>query len=119
MRFVRPALMLVTIAALAAYGFDRPVTSTPDEAMQCCDSMPCSSQGHQRSEDCCKTMLSFHAPFVQAASAHGVQISLVPLAVLPVASNPAGPDVSASAILAADSHAPPNSQPPLISPLRI
>jgi hypothetical protein len=76
MRFAKLALTLVTLAALAAYGSDCLVTSTPDEAMQCCHRMPCSSHGHQHSHDCCKTMPSMHAPFVKADSAHGAQVSL-------------------------------------------
>lgn len=119
MRFARPALMLVTIVALAAYGFDCGVTSTPDEAMQCCDTMPSCSHNHEHSEDCCRTMPSVHPPFVQAGSAQGVMVSLVEFAILRAINNSTGIDFSTHAIVTAHSHAPPIPQPAVISPLRI
>jgi hypothetical protein len=119
MRFARLALTLVTVAALAAYGSDCLVTSTPGEAMQCCHRMPCSSHGHHHGQDCCKTMPSMHAPFVKADPAHGAQASLEFFAMLPVLSNSAGLDSLPHAILTANSHAPPILQPAVLSPLRI
>jgi hypothetical protein len=45
MRFTKPILLAVVAIALATYASDRFAMSTPDEAMQCCDTMPCSSHG--------------------------------------------------------------------------
>jgi len=48
--------------------------TTPEQAMQCCNSMPCSSHGHEHSQDCCKTTQAMHRPFVQPSSVHCVFI---------------------------------------------
>jgi hypothetical protein len=119
MTFARSALMVVVAVALAAYGFDCPVTTTSDEAMQCCDTMACASHGHEHSEDCCKTMPSSHSPFVQTNSSHTAHVSFVLFAVLPVVSNSQGLDFSAHTLLTAHSHAPPISQSAVNAPLRI
>lgn len=118
MRLAKPALMLVTILALAAYGLDCPLTSTPDEAMQCCDTMAC-SHGHEHSGDCCRTMPSVHAPFVQAGSAQCARIALAQFAVLAAMNSSASVDLSTHPILTVHSHAPPIPQAAVISPLRI
>ena len=78
---------------------------TPEQAMQCCNSMPCSSHGHD-GQDCCKTMPSMHSPFVPSSSVRGVSFSPVLFAVMP----PAGqsPDSALAEIsTSADFHAPP------------
>jgi hypothetical protein len=81
MRIAKPMLMLVLAAALAAYAFDCSAMATPEQAMQCCNSMPCSSHGHH-SQDCCKTMQMAHAPFVQTPSVQGSSFTPVVLAIL-------------------------------------
>src|SRR5229473_3319462 len=90
-------LLLALAAALANYAVDCSAVNTPEQAMQCCGSMPCPPH-HGSSEDCCKSMPSMHAPFVQpaASAAHSTAIQVT-----------------------ANSHAPPagSSSPPL--PLRI
>jgi hypothetical protein len=118
MRNAKAILMVVVVLALAAYGFDCPVTSTSDEAMECCDTMACSSHGHEHSEDCCKTMPSAHSPFVQPSSSHIAHVSFAIFAVLPVV-NTQGPDFSTQAVLTAYSHAPPILQSMINAPLRI
>jgi hypothetical protein len=91
--------------------------TTPDEAMQCCNSMPCSPHGHQ-GQDCCTTMPSMHAPFVKSASVHSVEPVVHQLAV--VAS---GQDFVNSYSLvgrvAVHSHAPPENRAFDLTPLRI
>jgi len=57
---IRPILLAVMTVAFATYAFDCLAMSTPDAAMQCCDTMHCSSHGHQRSQECCKTMPAVH-----------------------------------------------------------
>jgi hypothetical protein len=118
MRFTKPMLLAVVAIALAVYAFDCLAMSTPEQAMQCCDSMPCSSHGHQHSQECCKTMPSMHAPFVQPASAHGLPFLPVFVAVLP-AFNASHGLYSPAGVLTAHCHAPPISQIAASSPLRI
>jgi hypothetical protein len=47
MRFAKPILLAALAVALAAYAFDCGALGTPEQAMQCCNSMPCSSHGHR------------------------------------------------------------------------
>src|SRR6267378_2281320 len=76
MRLANPIFLTALAVALAAYAFDCGAAVTPEQAMKCCDSMPCSSQGHQ-GQDCCNTMPSENAAFVRPSSAAGV--SFVPV----------------------------------------
>jgi hypothetical protein len=66
MRLAKPTFLAVLAVALAAYAFDCGATTTPEQAMQCCNSMPCSSHGHH-GQDCCKTMVSSQSPSVLPA----------------------------------------------------
>jgi len=118
MRLAKPILLPVLAVALAAYAFDCGAATTPEQAMQCCNSMPlCSLHGHH-AEDCCKAMPSMHAPFVQPSFAHGVSYSPVIFAVLPESSeSPAL--VSSDRVIAAHCHAPPIRYAPASLPLRI
>src|SRR5947209_5844693 len=81
MRFARPILIAVLGFAFSAYGIDCAPMVTPDNAMQCCDSMNCSHGDH--GEDCCQAAPSVHAPFVQAASVQSVSLAPLAFAVLP------------------------------------
>lgn len=78
MRFAKPILVALLGIAFSAYGFDCSPMTSPDQAMECCDSMNCSHGMH--GEDCCRTAPSVHAPFVQPASVDGV--ALAPLALM-------------------------------------
>jgi hypothetical protein len=118
MRFAKPILLTVLAMALATYAFDCLAMTTPEQAMQCCDTMPCASHGHEHSQDCCKTMPSIHAPFVQPASAHGLSFSPVFVAALPALITSPGLDSPVN-VVAAHCHAPPNPQTTAPSPLRI
>jgi hypothetical protein len=118
MRFIRPILLASMTIAFATYAFDCLAMSTPDAAMQCCDMMHCSSHGHQHSQECCKTMPSMHAPFVQPASAHALSFSPVFVAVLPAFHASQVSDFPSS-VLTAQCHAPPIPQAAPPSPLRI
>jgi len=105
MRFSRPVLIAILGFALAAYALDCGAMSTPEQAMQCCNSMPCSSGGHH-GQDCCKTMPAMHAPFVQPSVAHGVSCS--PIVVAALAMIDVSPSVNSSTRgTAENSHAPP------------
>ena len=81
MRFARPILIAVLGFAFAAYGFDCSPIMSPDQAMECCESMNCSHGMH--GEDCCQTGTSVHAPFVQPASMHSVAFTPLALVVQP------------------------------------
>lgn len=81
MRLAKPILVAVLGLAFAAYGFDCSPLMSPDQAMECCDSMNCSHGMH--GEDCCQTGTSVHAPFVQPASMHSVAFTPLALAALP------------------------------------
>jgi hypothetical protein len=117
MRLANPIFLAVLAVALAAYAFDCGAVMTPEQAMQCCDSMPCSSHGHH-AEDCCKTMQSMHAPFVQPTSAPGASYSPFVFAALPATGQSQGFDLSGRAI-PANGHAPPILYLPAPPPLRI
>src|SRR5438270_10051452 len=79
MRFTKPILVALLGISFSAYGFDCSPIMTPDQAMECCDSMNCSRGMH--GEDCCQTGTSVHAPFVQPASMHSIVFPPLALAV--------------------------------------
>jgi len=96
MRFGKSILLLALAAVLATYAVDCSAMNTPEQAMQCCGSMPCSPH-HGNSEDCCKTMTSartpnllpaahasLHAPAV-ATFKYTRTLDLAPLAPVPLA----------------------------------
>jgi hypothetical protein len=81
MHFARPILIVVLGFVFAAYGFDCSPIMSPDQAMECCDSMNCSHGMH--GEDCCQTGTSIHVPFVQPASMHSVAFAPLDFVVQP------------------------------------
>jgi hypothetical protein len=117
MRILKSIFLVAFVVALAVYSFDCGAAMTPEQAMKCCDSMPCSSQG-QHGQDCCNTMPSMHASFVQPTSA--ARISFVPVlfAVLQALMDSHGEDPS-DRVIAAFVHAPPISSSSASIPLRI
>jgi len=116
MRLAKAILLALLTVALAAYAFDCGAT-TPEQAMQCCNSMPCSSHGHH-GQDCCKTMPAMHAPFVQPSFVHGVRYSPVVVAVVATFDESHRADPSARTVVE-HSHAPPIFYSPAPPPLRI
>jgi len=117
MRLAEQIFRSVLAIALAAYAFDCSAATTPEQAMQCCKSMHCSSHGHH-GQDCCKDMPTIHGPFVQLSSQHGLSVSPVVFAVAPPSDECLGLDFSAQTF-AAPCHAPPIFSPPASRPLRI
>lgn len=113
---MRAILVAFLGTALGAYAVDCSGMTTPDEAMKCCQSMPCSSSGH--SQECCEIMPQVHAPFVQAPPAHGLSFTPDLIAVVSIFQESVGSD-SASHRLAASCHAPPGSSPPTATAIRI
>ena len=117
MHSIRPLLVATLAVALGAYAFDCEAATTPEQAMQCCKSMHCSSHGHH-GQDCCKTMPTMHAPFVQPSSVHSVSFSPVVVAVMAASCESGGLDFFARTV-AAHCHAPPGFHSPAARPLRI
>jgi hypothetical protein len=83
----------VVTSTLMAYASDCSAMMTHEQAVECCRSMACSSQGHA-SEDCCKTMSVTHAPFVQPSSSSSIAPPAVQPAVLAVVPHVIRPDLS-------------------------
>jgi hypothetical protein len=120
MRLIKPILLAVMATAFATYAFDCLAMSTPDAAMQCCNTMPCSPHSYDHSQECCKTMPSMHSVFVQPASAHALSLSTIFITVLPGFNvSPSQVLDSRSNVLRAQCHAPPIPQAVAPSPLRI
>jgi hypothetical protein len=118
MGFEKAILLIALAVALAAYALDCDASSTPEQAMNCCHSMPCASHGHH-GQECCKSMSAMHSPFI-APPAGGEGISFAPLA-LTLLSAPAQPSGFAFSglLISSDFHAPPVFSPPIQQPLRI
>jgi hypothetical protein len=117
MRSGTPILLAVVAVVFAGGGSDCLAMATPEQAMQCCKSMPCSRHGHH-GQECCKAMSTVQAPFVQSASAPETFLVFVALAALPVSSEFPALDSSASGV-AAQCHAPPVVCTSASVPLRI
>lgn len=119
MRLTRAIYIFALVAGLAVYSLDCFAASTPDDAMQCCDNMPCPQHSHDASQDCCQNMSSLQAPFIQS---HIVDISgqaLVVLAVLPAVDAFQPLASSTSILFAQHSHAPPLLPIASATPLRV
>jgi hypothetical protein len=117
MGFARPVLLAVLAVAIATYASDCAGMTTPEQAMQCCKSMQCSSHGHH-GQECCKTMPAIHAAVGQPASVQGVAFSPIALGV-PQAFDETHGIESSARMIAEHSHAPPALCSPAILPLRI
>jgi hypothetical protein len=116
MRLVKPIFLALLAVALGAYAFDCSAMTTPEQAMQCCNSMPCSRQGHH-GQDCCKTMPAMRAPFVQPSVGRGVSHAPA-VATLPAFSESSVLG-SCARIVTADPHAPPILYSTAPQPLRV
>jgi hypothetical protein len=117
MRYVRPILMAVLVIALAAYAFDCGAMTTPERAMQCCSSMPCAPHGHD-GQDCCKSMPSMHAPFMQSATVHSSSQARTVAAVL-TSLDDLNSTLAKAVTTRVPSHGPPQIGPITLSALRI
>ena len=117
MRSTAPTLLAVVAVIFAGGGSDCLTMATPEQAMQCCKSMPCSRHGHH-GQDCCKTMPTLQAPFLQSGSAHETFLTLVTLGSPEVSPEFPALDSSASGV-AEPCHAPPVVCTPASLPLRI
>src|SRR5260221_13176139 len=123
MRVAKQLFLTVLAVALATYAFDCEAMTSPEQAMQCCKSMHCSAHHRhgvgQQEMDCCKTMTSMHAPFVQPSSLQGLSYSPIVFAAIPASGESRGLDSSSSSRLGARCHAPPIFDAPAPPTLRI
>jgi hypothetical protein len=117
MRFASRMLVAVLTVALAGYALDCIGMTTPEQAMQCCNSMRCPSHGHQ-GQDCCKSMPSIHAVFGQPSSLQGVSFSPIALGTAE-SFHQSEPFASSARVIAEAAHAPPHLDAPAPLPLRI
>jgi hypothetical protein len=117
MKLARTIFSLSLLIALAAYALDCGPMIAPQQAMDCCNSMPCSSQGHH-GEDCCKSMAAMHAPMGQPSPVQGTSFSPVALEAISTFEIQTLANFS-GARRVWNSHAPPISDPPASLILRI
>jgi hypothetical protein len=117
MHFVKRIFLVALVVGLAAYSFDCGAAMTPEQAMKCCDSMPCSSQG-QHGQDCCNTMPSMHPVFAQTTSAARVPFVPVVYALLQASIEFQQTD-SLDGVITAHGHAPAILPASSFAPLRI
>jgi hypothetical protein len=117
MTLARSILVTMIVLLLGVYVFDCEAMTTPEEAMKCCGSMPCAPHGHH-GQDCCKTMPTMHAPFVQPSAVQRVSFSLITLAVVLPASDAFDSTITERTTNAI-SHGPPIFSPPTVPHLRI
>ena len=114
---IRQIVIVALAVVLMAYAFDCSAMMTPQHALECCQSMGCSSQG-QASENCCKTMPAMHAPFVQPSSTASITSHAAQPAVLAVTPYFVRLD-SSRARISAIKQAPPGNNVSDLTPLRI
>ena len=106
--------------ALAAYRLDCLGMATPEQAMQCCNTMRCHTHSHHKhhSQDCCNTASQMHAALGQPSSVQSVCLSPVTLGVVQAARDSQLLEFSPS-IFARHSHDPPRSCSTRLISLRI
>jgi hypothetical protein len=117
MGLAKSILLTALGVLLSLYSFDCGGMTTPDQAMECCKSMPCSTGGHQ-GQDCCKVMPAMHSPFVQTSVLHGLTYSPVVAVTFETIAESQGENSSARGI-AENSHAPPIVCSSIPLPLRV
>ena len=117
MVFARRVLLAVLTVTVGAYASDCGGMTTPEQAMQCCNSMRCSSHGHH-GQECCKTMPAIHAAVGQSPSVQGISFSPIAIGVVRAFDESHSLEFCAR-MIAEHSHAPPISSSPVPLPLRI
>jgi hypothetical protein len=117
MCFAGRVLVAVLTIALASYTLDCVGMTTPEQAMQCCNSMRCPSRGHH-GQDCCKSMPSVNPALGQPSSVQGVSFPHITLGTVE-AFHQFESYASFSSVIAEEAHAPPFLDSPVPLPLRI
>jgi hypothetical protein len=116
MRFARQGLVAALTIAIAAYAVDC-IAASPQQSMQCCQYMRCSSHGHH-DNNCCKTMPLMKVALGQPSSVQGLSLVPLTLGVVETQTISSSLDLSSPRIMA-HSHAPPIFLSPPLLPLRI
>jgi len=115
MRLLRHGVVAMLMLAMAAFSIDC-LAESPQQAMQCCHAMRCSSSSHI-GKNCCQTMPAMRATLGQPLSAH-VASSTAVLGL--VAETEKTSTLSSFARPAIEhTHAPPLASSPPLLPLRI
>lgn len=116
LRLAKWVLLATLTIALAAYGLDCLGMVTPEQEMQCCDTMQCHSHGHHN-QGCCSTTPQVHYS-LKPASIQRVPFSPVALGVV---QGPSGCEIVQfpAVITSGHSHDPPSLRSIAASPLRI
>ena len=117
MWLAKRVLLVAVAVALATYALDCVGMNTAQQAMQCCDSMPCPSH-HHRGQDCCKTMPATRAAFDQPPRVHSVSFSPIACGLARTYDEPGGTE-SSERMIAEHSHDPPIFYSLPARPLRI
>ena len=105
MWLARRVLIVALTVTLTTYALDCVGMTSPEQAMQCCNSMRCPSH-HHRGQDCCKTMPATHAAFDQPRSIQHASVSPVTLGLAVLPNEPRIIEAS-ERMIAEHSHAPP------------
>lgn len=113
----KPILALLITVTLAAYASDCFAMASPEEAMDCCQHMSCSSHGNS-AQDCCQNMQSTQVLFVQSTLTHGSSIRVIALMSWSNGDQFSAVDLPPAQFVAR-SHAPPTTSLPAQAPLRI
>ena len=119
-RAAKWVLLSTLIAGLAAYGPDCLAMGTPEQAMQCCNTMGCHShsQHSHASHDCCTTARRLRAALGQPSTMQAIPLSPVALSVVQEFAD--SPTVESScSFMATHSHDPPYSCSTPVPSLRI
>jgi hypothetical protein len=120
-RAVKWVLMPTLTVALAAYGLDCLGMATPEQAMQCCNTMRCHTHSHHQhhgSQDCCNTTPQMHAALGQPSSVQALAFSPVALGVVRASNDSQIMEFSAR-IMGGHSHDPPPQCSTAVLSLRI
>src|SRR3954471_17519402 len=75
MRFLRQGVVAMLMLVMATFSIDC-LAESPQQAMQCCHAMRCSSSSHM-GKNCCQTMLAMRATLGQPLTAHAVSCTAV------------------------------------------
>jgi hypothetical protein len=75
MRLLRQGVVAMLMLAMAAFSIDC-LAESPQQAMQCCHAMRCSSSSHM-GKNCCLTMPAMRATLGQPLSAHAASCTAV------------------------------------------
>jgi hypothetical protein len=114
MHLARTLLLTALVMALASCPLDCSYVMSPNQAMQCCKSMPC-----PRGKNCCKVRTIAQPPYVQVAAPKPGQLSVIRAAI--IAAQMVRPTQRRTfRPFFASSHAPPGAiSPTSLAPLRI